>query len=105
VSIEDHSDRRARPLHAPRGLDICSEQAAIPVEGAVELDGEAGAIVLHESELFLGVDGRAVRPCATLNGRFEQIESGAQALQGWLKKINVHDVAASCALMFTLRLN
>ena len=73
-------NRGARPLDAARGLDIGGEEAAIAIERAVELDGEAGAIVLHQRQLFLGVAAGAVLPGAALDRRFEQIEGRADPL-------------------------
>ena len=63
------------------GLGVGGLERAGTVEGGVEFDREARAVVLHQRELLLGVGARLVVAHAPLGGSFEQADCGGEPRQ------------------------
>src|SRR5271155_1618533 len=104
-ALEHRSDGRAGALDAPRRLQIGRRQAAVALKCAVEFSGEPRAVVLHQRKLFLHVETHALLAKPAFDRRLQEIEGGAQSLQGRLEKFSAHGVTVTCASMFTLQLN
>jgi hypothetical protein len=66
----------ARALQPPFGLAMGEVEAAHPRQRAVQLDGEARAVVLHDGELFFEVAARRIGPRTPVCGGVKVVDGG-----------------------------
>jgi hypothetical protein len=77
----------AGALHCKARVVVGQRQSAGAGEGAVKLDGEARAVVLHHGQLVLQVGAHAVCDRAALAGGLKLFERGGQTRQRLLKSL------------------